>query len=247
MYYTHKRDASDLELKSQIESVMVDNPAYGHKRIALALKLNKKSILRVMNKYGIKPYRRRRTPWKPKDQNKKASKYLNLIESFCPIKLNIVWVSDFTYIRYQGRFIYLATIMDLRTREIIGINVMRYHTTELVQGALVNAVSKRGRPEYLHSDQGSEYCSDRYTTFAEILGIKISMSKKGSPWENGFQESFYGKFKLELSEESSYETFGDLLVGIYEQIDYYNYRRIHSALKMSPVSFREKLCSELGT
>lgn len=247
LYYQYKREITDLEIKNQIESVLVNNPAYGHRRIALELKVNKKSILRVMNKYGIKPYRRRRKPWKKNDINKEESKYVNKIKDICAVRPNIIWVSDFTYIKYQGRFIYLATIIDQYTREVVGTNIMRYHTSELVTGALIDAISKHGRPEYLHSDQGSEYDSQKYTDFAEILGIEISMSAKGSPWENGYQESFYAQMKLEVGDLNRYETFGELVASLYEHIDYYNYRRIHTALKMAPVKFKEKWYSKLGT
>ena len=161
LYYEHKRPKIDEEIKRQIEAVMVENPAYGHKRIALELKLNKKRILRVMKKFGIKPYRRRKKPRKKGDENKPEAKFKNLIKKFCPIVPGLVWVSDFTYIRFKERFIYLATLIDLFTREVVGWNVTRFHNQELVLGALEHALSnpKRGIPVYLHSDQGSEYIS----------------------------------------------------------------------------------------
>src|SRR6266496_4233172 len=110
LYYVHRRPLVDEEVKHQIESVLTDNPAYGHKRIALELKLNKKRILRVMKKFGIKPYRRRKTPRKKNDEGKEPTDYSNLIETFCPIVPDLIWVSDFTYIKYKEKFIYLATI-----------------------------------------------------------------------------------------------------------------------------------------
>ena len=110
LYYQPKRPTLDLELKAQIESVMVSYPSYGHKRVALELKLNKKRIRRVMKKFNLKPFRRRpKRPYKKDDLNKSPTKYQNLIKGFCPIRPNVVWVSDFTYIEFQGRFIYLAT------------------------------------------------------------------------------------------------------------------------------------------
>jgi len=124
LYYKHKQPALDEEMKIQIEAILVDHPAYGHKRIALELKLNKKRINRIMKKFGIKPYRRRvQKPRKPEDEGKAPTSYKNLIHTFCPIEPNIVWVADFTYIKFQEKFIYLATIMDVYTREIIGYNI----------------------------------------------------------------------------------------------------------------------------
>jgi transposase InsO family protein len=242
LYYQPKRPALDLELKSQIESVLVDNPSYGHKRVALELKLNKKRIRRVMKKFGLKPYRRRpRKPNKKDDLNKPPTKYQNLIKNFCPIRPNIVWVSDFTYIEFQDRFIYLATVMDLYTREIIGWNIGRFHNKNLVIGALLNALANsESSPVYIHSDQGSEYDSVDYTRLCETNEIQVSMSRKARPGENAFQESFYSTFKLDLGSTGQFDTFGELIEALHLQIYKYNNKRIHTKLKMSPKQFREQ-------
>jgi len=91
---------------------MVENPSYGHRRIAMHLKLNRKRILRVMNKFGLKPLRHRKTLFKKRDWETKDIDYVNILKLLCPIRENIVWVSDFTYIKYRGRFIYLASVQD---------------------------------------------------------------------------------------------------------------------------------------
>ena len=258
LYYRHKRPIIDAEVKTQIESVLTSHPAYGHKRIAIELRLNHKRILRVMKKFGIKPYKRRvRKPWKKDDLGKPETGYANLIKEINPkdLKQNEVWVSDFTYLKYKDRFLYLATIMDLWDREIVGVNISRFHNKELILGAFEDALDKTDKPEILHSDQGSEYDSEKYLGLVEKLGIKVSMSAKGSPWQNGYQESFYSNFKLELGQTNRFETVGELIEEVYKQISYYNNRRMHSKLKMSPVQFRQKslakmkdtLSKELGT
>jgi len=258
LYYRHKRPIIDAEVKTQIESVLTSHPAYGHKRIAIELKLNHKRILRVMKKFGIKPYKRRiKKPWKKDDLGKPETGYANLIKEINPkdLRQNEVWVSDFTYLKYKDRFLYLATIIDLWDREIVGINISRFHNKELILGAFEDALGKFDKPEILHSDQGSEYDSEKYLGLVEKLGIKISMSAKGSPWQNGYQESFYSNFKLELGDINRFETVGELIEEIYRQIAYYNNKRMHSKLKMSPVQFRQKslakmkdtLSKELGT
>lgn len=257
LYYSHRRPVIDEEMRRQIESVLSKNPAYGHKRLAIELKLNKKRIRRVMKKFNIKPYRRRvKLPRKKEDEGKVAEgNAVNVYRLLCPICPNIVWVSDFTYIKYKGRFIYMATIMDMYTREIIGVAVSRFHDKNLVLEAFMDAESKTGaHPVYLHSDQGSEYTSDDYKTYATGKQIILSFSDKGSPWQNGFQESFYGKFKVDLGDVNRFETLGELIEGIYQTLYYYNNGRIHTALKMNPVAFREsfldsrdKLYKELGT
>lgn len=242
LYYQHKRPKIDLEVKNQIEAVLTDNPAYGHKRIALELKLNKKRILRVMKKFGIKPYRKRKKPRKRGDENKPSTRYKNLIENFCPIIPGFVWVSDFTYIRFRDKFIYLATIMDVFTREIVGWNISRFHNQELVIGAMEHALSNPGHrvPVYLHSDQGSEYEAQAYTNIAQKLKIKVSMSRKSSPWENAHQESFYSQFKVDLGDPARFDILGELIEEIHQTVDYYNHRRIHSSLKMTPAKFRKQ-------
>lgn len=258
LYYQHKRPLIDEEIKRQIEAVLTEHKGYGHKRIAIELKLNKKRILRVMKKFGIKPYRRRgRKPNKKDDAGKAAEKdTINIYKLFCPIAPNIVWVSDFTYIKFRGRFIYVATIMDMYTREIIGIAISRFHNQNLVMEAFMDAEQKtRTHPLYLHSDQGSEYTSNDYKTYVTGRHITISFADKASPWQNGFQESFYGKFKVDLGHMEQFESLGELVEAIYQTIHYYNNKRIHTALKMSPAQFKilyqkrtfGRLSKQLGT
>ncbi|MBI1883792.1 MAG: transposase family protein, partial [Chlamydiae bacterium] len=121
--------------------------------------------------------------------------YQNLIKGTCPIKPATVLVGDVTHLEYQSKVLYLATYMDLFTREVVGWHISSRHTKELVLEALLDAMKQLGQtPRIVHTDQGSEYCSKEYTTFIESLGITISMSKKASPWENGYQESFYNNW-----------------------------------------------------
>lgn len=258
LYYQKKRPVLDDEIKRQIETVLMENKGYGHKRIAIELKLNKKRILRVMKKFNIKPYRRRpKKPRKKEDEDKKALKNtINIYKLLCPIAPNIVWVSDFTYIKFRGRFIYLATIMDMYTREIIGVAISRFHNQNLVMEAFMDAEKKTdAHPQYLHSDQGSEYTSDDYKTYVSSKQIILSFADKGSPWQNGFQESFYSGFKLDLGHINRFELLGELIEAIHQTLYYYNNKRIHTALKMSPIQFRllyqkrvsGRLSKQLGT
>jgi len=242
LYYKAKRDVLDEEMRKQILIVLGLNPSYGHKRIALEFKLNNKRIRRVMKKYGIKPYRRRaKSSRKKDDEGKPKSKWKNEIISFCPIKPNIVWTSDFTYIKFQGEFIYLATIIDVYTREIIGWNISTVHDTALVLGAVKHAIERTGRvPIFLHSDQGSEYDAKAYEDYVLGRGIIISMSRKSSPWENPFQESFYSQFKVDLGYVGRFAAVEELIEEIYQTIYYYNNQRIHTCLKMAPIIFKQK-------
>ena len=138
LYYKKTLEETDLELKRQIESVMVDHKDYGHKRIAVHLKMGHNRIRRVMKKFGLKPYRRRAKKYiKKKDLRKPDTGIPNLIspllllEKKLIVKPNQVWCTDFTYIRFQGKFIYFSTIIDLFTREIVGVNILRFHNRYL--------------------------------------------------------------------------------------------------------------------
>lgn len=252
LYYQHKMPLADEQLKEDILKVMENNPSYGHKRIAMELKINKKRIRRVMKKFHLMPKRRRKQGFiKPDDLGKPETGYHNLIEGFCPIRPNIVWVGDFTHIRFRDSWVYLATVMDLFTREIVGWYLSTTHTKELIIEAFLDAVERRKTvPVYFHSDQGSEYESEDYLKLLENQGIIISMSRKSSPWENGYQESFYSGFKLDLGSTSHYQDLGELIEVVARTIYYYNNQRIHTKLKTAPVKFRldrEYLFKELGT
>ena len=245
LYYKRKREEIDLELKRQIEAVQVDHKAYGHKRIAIELKMGHNRIRRIMKKYGLKPYRKRAKRYvKKKDRGKPPTTISNLVKPLLEQKLlvrpNQIWCTDFTYIRFQGKFIYLATIIDLFTREIVGVNILRFHNRFLVIGALEDAVIHYNVPVIVHSDQGSEYDSEDFIAFVKIIGAKISMSEKASPWQNGHQESFFGHFKLEAGDLNRFESLGELIEYIYQQVYYYNNKRIHSVLKMTPIEFRKR-------
>ena len=242
LYYQPKRPGRDKEVKVQIEKTLSDHPAYGHKRIALALKLNKKRILRVMKKFHLKPYRRRiKRLRKIGDEGRLPALFKNEIKNLCPLAENVIWVMDFTFLRYQNIFIYLATVMDLYTRKVVGWNIRRFHHKELVLGAFNDALKRTGRkPLYAHSDQGSEYDSQDFINLLQSSGIIISMSAKSSPWENPYQESFYSQFKLDLGDPNRFESLAELIEGIHLTINYYNRERIHTALKMAPEEFALK-------
>jgi putative transposase len=241
LYYKPKRPKIDEEVKIQIEGVMIKHSSYGHKRIALELKLGKNRVLRVMKKFGLKPARRRiRKPRKSEDEGKAPIQAINITKILCPIRISVVWVSDFTYIKYKTIFIYVATIMDMYTREIVGWHISRFHNVQLTIGAFIDAMNNKNYqpPHYLHSDQGSEYEAKDYEIITRQFGVIQSFSDKGSPWQNGFQEAFYSQFKVDLGDPNRFEILGELIAEIHEKINYYNKERIHTTLKMTPQAFR---------
>lgn len=193
-----------------------------------------------MRLYEIRPYKRKARWHKRRDVNRFEAKYSNLIKGSCPIGPGVILVGDFTYISYHGGMVYLSTFMDLYTREIVGWNVATRHTQELVINAFFDAVRTLGKvPRVVHTDQGAEYNSREYTSLLTKLGVQISMSRKKSPWENGYQESFYNNFKTDLGLEfDRFQTLGQLIEAVHQTIRYYNHQRIHLALKMAPAQYK---------
>ena len=236
LYYVPKKPSKDWALKCAMERVLHEHPSYGHKRLALQLRVNKKRTLRVMKLFGIEPYRRRGRKWR-KPEQKPENVVSNLLLTIEPAYPNHVWVTDFTHIIWRNTTLYLATMMDLFTREVMGFSVLMNHSVQLVINALFSGMHKHPPAEILHSDRGSEYTSADMQMLCSLFGIRQSMSHAGCPWENGYQESFYSQFKVDLGDPNRFETLGELVYEIYRLIFVYNTSRIHTALKMPPQSF----------
>lgn len=238
LYYRSKKKAPDERAKQLIEEVMASNPSYGHRRVALALGWNHKKANRLMKKFALKPRIRRGQKWqKQGDLGLAPASYRNLVANWYPSAPDIVWYADFTYLKIGDAFLYLATVIDGYTKEILGFALFSRHNHQLVKSATLDAVTRRDTlPQYFHSDQGSEYQSEDHLSWLENMGITISMSRKASPWQNSYQESFYSNFKLELG-SLKHLTLGEITEKIYRQIYYYNHLRIHTTLKMPPRQF----------
>lgn len=235
LWYHKKQSPKDWALKCRIEEVLRRFPSYGYRRIALELEENKKKVQRVMRLFGIKAYRRRGRRWKK--AKKQAVVYPNLLMQMVPSYPGQIWVADFTHLYFKGKDIRLATTMDVFTRDIVGVAVGTRGGTILVTQALCQALLNHARPLLFHSDNGVEYNARSFRELLTSLGIFISRSKKGCPWENGYQESFYDKFKVDLGDPNRFTSLGELVAAIYQTIYVYNTVRIHSALKMSPHQF----------
>lgn len=151
------------------------------------------------------------------------------------------WVQDFTHIWFMGMWVYLATVEELKTRRIVGWSIGLRHDVELVHRAVLDALSKYPPPPILHSDQGSEYLSYRLRDLCQKLEIELSCSDRASPWQNGFKERFYSTLKDELGLVSRFKDLSQLYEGLALTIYYYNHKRIHTALKMSPAAYAATL------
>lgn len=240
LYYVSKQDKKDWAFKVLIEEELRLHPSYGSRRLAQALETNRKRTKRVMRLFGIKPYRRRGRKYR---KSKAGRVFPNLLLHVMPSYVNHIWATDFTEIVYRGERIYVSTILDLFTRQLMGVHVALRKGSILTIQTLSNTLLHHPRPVIFHSDNGSEYKAKAFVGTLEDCGITISRSRPGSPWENGYQESFYDKFKVDLGDPNRFETFGELVAEIYQTLWQYNHTRIHSALKMPPVVFAKRLAA----
>lgn len=241
LYYARKRPQKDWLLKTLIEETIHEHPSYGHRRIALALGVNRKRVRRVMRLFGIRPYRRRpKRLRKRQDEGAEAAPFGNLLQAVVPDRPDLAWVSDFTHLPFHERKVYLATVLDACTREAVGASVLTGHSAPLVLGAFEDALGTGRKPVLIHSDQGSEYRSRQYTRIVSASGVSVSMSRKSSPWENGMQEAFFSQFKIDLGDPSRFRTLGELVAAVFHTLHRYNHRRIHTALRMPPARFAER-------
>ncbi|EJL6392653.1 IS3 family transposase [Vibrio vulnificus] len=154
---------------------------------------------------------------------------------------NQKWVTDITYIWVKSRWLFLATVMDLHSRRIVGWSLGTTMTVELITDALKMAFESRKPPKgvIIHSDRGVQYRAYKYQDFMRKHGGVPSMSRQGNCWDNAVMESFYSRLKVELIYAEDYQTVEEARMGIFEYIEvFYNRRRRHSALgHVSPVEY----------
>lgn len=247
LYYLPRQERKDETLRDEILAICREHPTYGHKRIAmyfahhLKRRVNKKRIRRVMNKYHLVPKVMRKRKYVKNPTEDRIDIIPNRVKNIRAIQPDVIWAGDFTETWFKNRWVYLATVIDLYTREVIAWQIGFHHTTQLILDVFEEASHKRlYMPMYFHSDQGSEYTSRACIAWLVKRDIEPSQSPKGNPWYNGTQESFYNTFKLEFVETGGVrhsQTVEDLIERIGKYLHYYNTQRIHSALKMPPKDF----------
>jgi len=243
IYRTLRLPRKDAILKARIQAVHREHPAYGHRRVALHLGINHKRAQRVMSKYNLRPPRRRTTSYSTRSCPHHTYKnQLKGLESIT--QPHQVWCSDLTRLVYRGTLWYLATIEDIATRQIIARQIGKHHDRHLVFSTLKQALRTGFTPTIFHSDQGNEFMAQLCTEYLEQHGIIISVSDVASPWQNGYCESFFGRFKHELGDLNRYDTVGEMIEAVYAHIHYYNTKRIHTALKMPPAQFAHTMTAQ---
>ena len=238
---------ADVELRDTIERIILDFPGYGYRRVTHALKrigwiVNHKRVLRIMRDESLLCQLKRHFVHTTDSQHR-YQVYPNLIKGMTIEAPDVVWVADLTYIRLPSTFVYLAAILDAYSRKCVGWKLSKRIDTQLTLGALEGAFTTRNVKAGLihHSDRGVHYASTEYVARLQSIGVQVSMSAVGNPYENAKAESFFKTLKREEVYLKQYYTFQEAEDNIRECIeDVYNSKRLHSSLGyLPPTEFEE--------
>lgn len=242
-----KRDQHNEALSADIVRIFDDSrKTYGVPRIQKALesegkKHGKVRISRIMKKEALKPKAAKRFKATTDSNHNKAVAPNILAQQFNPNGPNVAWAADITYIPTGEGWLYLATVIDLYSRAIIGWSMSNRMKSELVENALDMAVKRRSpKPGVVHhSDRGSQYCGGPYQAKLEEHGFVCSMSAAGNCYDNAAMESFYHTLKVELIHDVKYKTREEAKQAIFDYVEvFYNRQRLHSKLGyLSPMQF----------
>jgi len=251
-YYAYlKRQAAtgptELELQAQVKQAYAEGRgAYGSPRIVAALRkkgvpVSKRRVERTMRALGLQGRKRRRSRVTTKS-NPAHPVAANLLDrDFKADRPNQRWVTDISYVWTDEGWCYLAVILDLFSRAVVGWALDTTLTTQLPLRALDMAVRRRipGSALLHHSDRGCQYTSQEYRRALDDLGVEVSMSRKGNCWDNAVAESFFSTIKLELVYDRRWATRLELRTAVFDYIEiFYNRQRLHSTLGYkSPIQF----------
>ncbi len=244
-YHTKSKEPTadkDKAILDQIRTIAGNFSRYGYRRMTKELQrsdiaVNHKRVHRIMKEHSLLVKRKRFTPITTQS-NHNLPRYDNLVKEKVIVRSNEVWVSDITYIPLQNEFLYLALIMDLFSRKIVGWDLSRDVDTTLTLTALNMAVRLRGKNNINgcihHSDHGVQYLSGAYMDKLHELGILPSMGEVGNSYDNAHAESLNKTIKWEEVWINEYKTFEQAYEGIAEFIRKYNAKRLHSSIGYVP-------------
>ena len=199
--------------------------------------------MRLMRQAAFKARPKRRQP--PKDKGMRSVIAANGLErEFDADGPNQKWVADFTYVWTAEGWLYVAAVIDLFSRRVVGWSMSEQMTSQMVTDALMMAIWRRGRPDELlhHSDQGSQYTSEPFQRLMADHGITCSMSRSGNVCDNPAMESFFSSLKAERIKRKTYRTRKQARADVFDYIkSFYNPKRRHSTIGyLSPITFEER-------
>lgn len=233
--------AAEMELRDALQRAALEWPSYGYRRLTHELqrqgyRVNHKRVQRLMRQDNLLCVRRRRF-LVTTDSAHGRPVYPNLARTLSVRGPNQLWVADITYVRLRHEFVYLAVLLDAWSRRGIGWHLSRHLHEELALGALEVALASRPVPPGLvhHSDRGVQYASAAYTRRLTEAGLAISMSRRGTPYDNAYAESFIKTLKHEEIYLNEYADLAEAEASIeHFLVEVYNRRRLHSALGYRP-------------
>lgn len=240
------RDLLDERVKVVFEA---HKGRYGAPRVAAELRepghgYDEKTVASSLRRQGLRARAARRFKATTNSNHALPVAPNLLAQDFTASRPNEKWVQDITYLATDEGWLYLAVVIDLYSRQVVGWAMSERMKAKLVCDALTMALFRRGFPSgvIVHSDRGSQYCSRRYRRLLEKHALRCSMSKRGDCFDNACAESFFHTLKVELTHGERYAARQDLRQVVFEYIEtYYNRVRRHSALGfISPATFEKK-------
>ena len=240
------------ELTRKVRAAHQENRGvYGSPRVARVLKAGgetacQNTVAKVMREAGIRAKTKRKFVPRTTDSSHARPVARNLLgRDFAADLPDRKWAADITYVPTGEGWLYLAAVIDLCSRKVVGWSMAEHMRTDLVSDALKMALARRRPGEGLlhHSDRGSQYASDDYRHLLQSHGIDCSMSGKGDCWDNAAMESFFATLKTELVNHEDYATREEARASVFEYIEvFYNRKRLHSSLGyLSPEQFEAGL------
>lgn len=243
------RARSDIEVGRKVRaSFTLSDRTYGARRVwhdvlADGVDCGLHRIERLMRQQGLRARPRRRGL--PKDHGEKSVVAANVLDrQFVADAPNQKWVADFTYIWTAQGWLYVAAVIDLFSRRVVGWSMSATMTAQLVADAMMMAIWRRGKPDALlhHSDQGSQYTSEQFQRLMQDNGVTCSMSRSGNCWDNAAMESFFSSLKTERVRKKVYRSRDQARADVFDYIErFYNPTRRHSTLGyLSPIEFERQ-------
>ena len=232
------------------ESFIASDRTYGARRVwhdmlAEGISCGLHRIERLMKSQALRARPRRRRL--PSDTGQRIADAVSpnvLDRQFHAPAPNRKWIADFTYIWTTEGWLYVAAVVDLFSRRVVGWSMSETMTAQLVTDALMMAIWRRGKPDALlhHSDQGSQYTSEHFQRLMADNGVTCSMSRSGNVWDNAAMESFFSSLKTERTARRIYRTRDDAKADVFDYIErFYNPKRRHSTIGyLSPMEFERQ-------